>query len=430
MNGARHRCPTFVNQPATVAVDPLVSRLVDELQRDLLDIAAIGADDEGGGVTRLAWSKELLQAYAWLARRGREIGVSHDIDTAGNAFLRWAAGTGPALLIGSHLDTVPRGGRFDGALGVLTGLDVLRTLRRDAFAPRCPIWLTAFMDEEGTRFGTALFGSRALAGEDLSQLGDRGDQAGVTLREAMRACGFDFDAVPAAAQLDRVRGYLELHIEQGPVLEHSGDDVGIVTSIVGLIGLQVRLLGQANHAGTTPLALRRDALAGGARAVLELRDLARRTAGVTANVGTISVEPGGKNVVPGSCEFTVDIRSASPDVYRTLDDSARSLLQRIAHEETLELTVAEIYRLEPVPLDTAIIDTLERAAELEGASSRRLPSGAGHDAQVIASHVPTGMLFVPSRGGISHNPAEHTTPEQCALGSRVLARAVTLLASA
>ncbi len=403
---------------------------MDELERDLLDLAAIGGAGESGGVTRVAWSEGLLAAYAWLARQGAAIGVDPAIDTAGNAFLRWPAGDGPALLIGSHLDTVPHGGRFDGALGVLSGLDVIRTLRRDGFAPRCPVWLTAFMDEEGTRFGTALFGSRAFAGADLSGLAERRDAAGVTLREAMQARGFDFDAIPAAAQLDRVRGYLELHIEQGPVLEHSGDDVGIVTSIVGLVGLHVRLEGQANHAGTTPMTLRRDALAGGARAVLELRELARRTAGVTANVGVISVEPGGKNVVPGACELTVDIRSADPGVYGTLDATARGLLERIAREEALELTVSELYRLEPVPLDTTIIDAFERAAELEGATARRMPSGAGHDAQILAPHVPAGMLFVPSRGGISHNPAEYTTPGQCAIGSRVLARAVTLLAGA
>lgn len=403
---------------------------MDGLQRDILDMATIGGDDEGEGVTRVAWSAELMQAYDWLARRGREIGVGYDIDAAGNAFLHWDAGTGPALLIGSHLDTVSHGGRFDGALGVLTGLDVLRTLRRKRFAPRFPIWLTAFMDEEGTRFGTALFGSRALAGEDMSGLGERCDSSGVTLRNAMREQGFDLDAVSAASKLDRVRGYLELHIEQGPVLENTGVDVGIVTSIVGLVGLHVRMEGQANHAGTTPMRLRRDALAGAARAVLELRDLARRTDGMTSNVGVISVEPGGKNVVPGVCEFAVDIRSASRDGYEALDGNARMVLQRIAEEEGLGLTVSEIYRLEPVPLDAAMIDVLERAAAIEGASAVRMPSGAGHDAQVIAPRVPTGMLFVPSRGGISHSPSEHTSPEHCAVGSRVLARAVELLAGA
>jgi len=214
------------------------------------------------------------------------------------------------------------------------------------------------------------------------------------------------------------------------VLEQSGEEIGVVTSIVGLLGLQVRLEGQANHAGTTPMNMRRDALAGAARAVLELRDLARQAPSVTANVGTIAVEPGGKNVIPGACDFSIDIRAADHATYLTLDEAARGILARIAAEESLSLTVSEIYRLDPVPMDTAFVDAIERAAELEGASARRMPSGAGHDAQIIAPHVPAGMLFVPSRGGISHNPAEHTDPAQCATGSRVLARSVQLLARA
>ncbi len=417
---------------------------MDALARDLNDLSAIGADP-AGGITRVAWSPELMAAYAAFAERGQAVGAHADVDAAGNAFLRWSAGGAagapgeggagadgatPAFLIGSHLDTVPRGGAYDGALGVLAGLDVLRSFQARGDDPGCPVWVTAFMDEEGTRFGTALFGSRAFAGHDLSDLGSRADRAGVTIAEAMAACGHDHASVGSAARIDAIRGYLELHIEQGPVLEQSGEDIGVVTSIVGLLGLQVRLEGQANHAGTTPMGLRRDALAGAARAVLELRDLARHTPAVTANVGTIAVEPGGKNVIPGACDFSVDIRAADRATYLTLDEAARGILARIAAAESLALTITEIYRLEPVPMATAFVDALERAAELEGASFRRLPSGAGHDAQIIAPHVPAAMLFVPSRGGISHNPAEYTTPEQCALGSRVLARAVMLLAGA
>lgn len=400
-----------------------------ELARDLESLARIGADP-GGGVTRVAWSPELLAAYAWLAERGRTVGATSDIDAAGNAFLRSSGGDGPAFLIGSHLDTVPRGGTLDGALGVLAGLDVLRQFHERGDGPRCPLWVSSFMDEEGTRFGTALFGSRAFTGHDLSGLGSRTDRTGVTIAEAMAACGRDHAAVGSAAAIDRIRGYLELHIEQGPVLEQSGEEIGVVTSIVGLLGLQVRLEGQANHAGTTPMNMRRDALAGAARAVLELRDLARHAPSVTANVGTIAVEPGGKNVIPGACDFSIDIRAADHATYLTLDEAARGILARIAAEESLSLTVSEIYRLDPVPMDTAFVDAIERAAELEGASARRMPSGAGHDAQIIAPHVPAGMLFVPSRGGISHNPAEHTDPAQCATGSRVLARSVQLLARA
>ncbi len=404
---------------------------MDALARDLRDLAAIGADPEGG-VTRVAWSPALLEALHWFAERGRAVGATTAIDAAGNAFLRAGGGAsaGPAFLIGSHLDTVPRGGAYDGALGVLAGLDVLRHFHESGDAPGCPVWVNAFMDEEGTRFGTALFGSRAFAGHDLSDLAARADKAGVTVAEAMQACGRDAAALGEAQAIDRVRGYLELHIEQGPVLEQSGEQIGVVTSIVGLLGLQVRLTGQANHAGTTPMDMRRDALAGASRAVLELRDLARRLPTVTANVGTIAVEPGGKNVIPGACSFSVDIRAADQATYLTLDAATRATLARIASEESLGLEVTEIYRLAPVPMDTAFVDAIERAAELEGASHRRMPSGAGHDAQVIAPHVPAGMLFVPSRGGISHNPAEHTEPEQCATGSRVLARAVKLLSHA
>jgi beta-ureidopropionase / N-carbamoyl-L-amino-acid hydrolase len=399
---------------------------MDALERDLLELAAIGGADDGG-VNRVAWSPELMDAYAWLGRRGAELGLSHDVDAAGNAFLRWQTGSGPALLLGSHLDSVPRAGRYDGTLGVLSGLDVMRSLAARGAAPRRPLWLTAFMDEEGTRFGTSLLGSKAFVGQDVSDLGERLDAAGTTLRAAMDACGYDFDRIAEARAVDRIDGYLELHIEQGPVLETEETDVGVVSSIVGLLGLEVTLTGQANHAGTTPMNLRRDAFAGAARAALELRDLARASEGMTANVGVVRIENEGKNVVPGACTFTIDIRSSTRAGYDRLDDEARGLVERIASEERLETTFAELYRLEPVPMDAAMIDALEAAADAEGASHRRLPSGAGHDAQILGACVPAGMLFVPSRGGISHNPAEHTSPAQCAVGARVLARAVEAL---
>ena len=398
---------------------------MDELEQDLREVAAIGAD--GDGVKRLAWSPELLEAYSWFARRGADLGLAHDVDAAGNAFLRWGAGEGPALLLGSHLDSVPSAGRYDGTLGVLTGLDVLRSLKGRGVAPRKPVWLTAFMDEEGTRFGTALLGSKAFVGHDLGGAGERKDAGGTTLRDAMRSWGCDFDRLAEARAIDTIDGYLELHIEQGPVLEDEGLDVGVVTSIVGLLGLHVRFEGQANHAGTTPMRLRRDAFAGAARVALELRDLALASEGMTTNVGVVTIENSGKNVVPGACEFTIDIRSATRAGYDRLDAQARGIVARIAAEERLAATVGELYRLDPVPMDAAMIDALERAADCEGASFRRMPSGAGHDAMILGAVVPAGMLFVPSRGGVSHNPAEHTTPAQCSIGSRVLARAVESL---
>lgn len=399
---------------------------MEELERDLEQLAEIGGVADGG-VERLAWSPELRAAYAWLEGKGRDLGLGYALDEAGNAFLRWDAGTGPALLIGSHLDTVPNAGRFDGTLGVLAALDVMRAMRRDGRTPRRPLRLASFMDEEGTRFGTSLLGSRSFVGAELGDVAERADVGGITLREAMRAWDRDVDRLAEARGIDGVDGYLELHIEQGPVLETEGLDVGIVTSIVGLLGLHVTYSGQANHAGTTPMTLRRDAFAGTARAALRLRDLACGTDGMTANVGIVEIPNGGKNVVPGRCSFTIDVRSATREGYDRLFRDVGAIVELIATDEGLEVEIAEIYRLDPVPMDTAMVDALERAAELEGAGHRRLPSGAGHDAMMLGAHVPAGMLFVPSRGGISHDPAEHTSPGQCALGARVLRRAVEAL---
>ena len=394
---------------------------------DLEALAAFGRDD--GAVTRFAWSPELAAANEWLAERLAETGLAVEVDAAGNVLGKWETGSGRAILVGSHLDTVPRGGRYDGALGVLAALAAVRLLRERGVEPGRPIWVVSFTDEEGARFGTALFGSRAFVGEDLSQLGERTDAGGTTLREAMGERGFRFDRLPEARAVDRVEAYLELHIEQGARLERAGVDIGLVSSIVGLRGYRARLLGEANHAGTTPMELRRDALAGAARAVLALREEARGRDDLTANVGFIAVEPGGSNVVPGACEFTIDVRSADPAVLSWCEGFVRETLARIAAEEELRLELGETYSLEPAPLDPAIGAVLARAADLEGATAMELASGAGHDAMVLARHVRTGMLFVPSRGGVSHSPDEYTPPELCELGARVLARGLELLSA-
>jgi allantoate deiminase len=387
---------------------------------DIEAAAAFGG--EGTGVTRLAWSPELHAVQAWLTEQLEELGLQVELDAAGNLIGRWQAGTGPAIMVGSHLDTVPSGGRYDGALGVLSGLQAIRLLKERGVEPKRPLWLVSFMDEEGARFGAALFGSRAFVGKDLGELGERTDGDGVSLREAMAGQGFDFDALPQARGIDGVGAYLELHIEQGPVLESEGVEIGIVTGIVGLIGYRARLVGEANHAGTTPMRLRRDALCGAATAILALRDAALARDDITTNVGIVSVEPGGSNVVPGAAEFSIDVRSATPEGYASLEPLVRDTLGRIASEQGLELELREVYRLEPLPLAAELVDALEQAAANEGATHRRLPSGAGHDAMEVGRHVPSGMLFVPSRKGISHNPDEFTEPEHCELGARVLAR--------
>jgi hydantoinase/carbamoylase family amidase len=388
-------------------------------------LAALGVD--GAGVTRLAWTPELRAAYDWLAGRCRELGLEAEVDAAGNLVARWDAGGGPAVLLGSHLDTVPRGGRFDGALGVAGGLHAIRLLKEWGIEPRRPVWLAAFMDEENTRFNTAMFGSRAFCGEDVGGLGERRDGDGVTLAQAMRDWDRDPEAVSGARRIGKVGHYLELHVEQGPWLEAAGTDLGVVTSIVGILGYRARVTGEANHAGTTPMPLRRDALAGAARMALALRDQALARSPATANVGVIRAEPGSSNVIPGACDFTIDLRAPLGPALRDLEDACRGALEAIAVDERLELALEDTYRVEPAPMDLALVRLLEGEARLEGASAVRMPSGAGHDAMVLARHVPAGMLFVPSRGGLSHSPEEYSSPEHCDLGARVLARAVRAL---
>jgi allantoate deiminase len=387
------------------------------LAADLEELAQLGA--EAGGVSRFAWTPELAQANEWLMRRLEELGLATHLDAAGNVVGRWDEGEGSAVVIGSHLDTVPRGGRYDGALGVLAALDVVRRLKEDGTAPRRPLWVVSFNDEEGSRFQTGMLGSRAFVGDlDLEDWRRRG------VADAMAAAGFDFERLPRARVVDGVGAYLELHIEQGPVLEQEGIDLGVVTAISGLLGFRVRLTGEANHAGTTPMTARRDALAGAARIALALRDEARMRGDMTANVGILELQPGGFNVIPGVAEFTVDVRAGEEKAYERMERFVRELFERVASEEQLALDVSVTHRKPPVPLDPGLQEVLENAAAEEGASVRRMPSGAGHDAMILGPHVPAAMLFVPSRAGISHSPDEFTPPEQCDLGARVLARAV------
>lgn len=393
---------------------------MSSLAAELEEAARIGADE--GGVSRFAWTPELAQAHEWLLGRLEALGLETEVDAAGNVIGRWDEGEGTAVLVGSHLDTVPRGGRFDGALGVLSALESVRALRKEGAALKRPLWIVSFNDEEGSRFQTGMLGSRAFVGDlDLDDWRKRG------VGDAMAAAGFNFERLPDARAVDRVGAYLELHIEQGPVLEREGIDVGVVTGIAGLLGFRVRLIGEANHAGTTPMAARRDALAGAARVVLALRKEALKRGDITANVGVLTVSPGGFNVIPGVAEFTVDVRAGGTEVFSSLDELVLETLERVAGEEHLGLEVSETHRKPPTRLDPDLQDLLTESAAEVGATARRMPSGAGHDAMVLAKRVPAAMLFVPSRGGISHSPEEFTAPEHCELGAKVLAHAVRQL---
>ncbi len=409
-----------------MTIKPFIGDAVEpprSVAESLEALARIGGGPDGG-VTRVAWSPELFVAYEWVRERLVELGLQTEVDAAGNLIGRWQAGSGPAVLVGSHLDTVPSGGGFDGVLGVVAAVHAVAQLKRERFVPDRPLWVAAFMDEEGTRFNAALFGSRAFVGADVSALAARVDACGTTLREAMASAGFDFDRVAEACQIDEIGAYFELHIEQGPLLESEGAEIGVVTSIVGLRGYRVRLRGQANHAGTTPMRLRRDAFAGAARIALALRDHARAQEGVTSNVGRVNVHPGGANVVPGVADFTVDVRAATSDGLAALERLVEETVARVAAEEGLEHELEATFALDPLELDRELVAVVERAAADEGAVAMRMPSGAGHDAMVVGRHVPAAMVFVPSRGGISHAPDEFTDPAAVERGVRVLARAL------
>jgi allantoate deiminase len=400
---------------------------MSRLMEDLGGLREFSTSD-AEGVTRLAWSTDLESALDWCASLMEEAGLDVERDGAGNLIGRWQGGSGPAVLAGSHLDTVPSGGAFDGALGVLGAIDAVRELKAAGLRPERSIWVAAFMDEEGVRFGASMLGSRAFAGEDIVELGDRADANGITVREAMAAVGRDFSDALNARAVERVGAYIELHVEQGPVLERHGADLGVVTAITGMAGLRLRFEGRPRHAGSTPMDERRDALVGAARFVTGLRDRAREDGELRATVGALDVSPGASNVIPGEVALSVDLRSTTSSELDMAISLVRELAAEIASEEGLGHELIELYRHSPLPMDDELIELLEASASEAGATTMRLQSGAAHDASVIGRHVPAAMLFVPSHDGISHAPDEHSEGPACELGARALAIALHRLA--
>jgi hydantoinase/carbamoylase family amidase len=398
------------------------------LAGDLAAAARFGATGRGG-TSRFAWSAELAEATEWVAEELERLGLDTEVDAAGNLIARWPAPDGKAVMAASHLDTVPNGGAFDGVLGVLGAVEAVRLLRRSGFEPARPVWIGAFMDEEGTRFGTALFGSRAFAGHDVSACLATADGEGVTMADAMRARGLDPARIGEAERVGELAAYLELHVEQGPVLFRSGRRLGVVESITGVLGFDVTVRGEANHAGATPIDMRRDALVGASRVVLALRRRAQERPELRATVGRISTAPGAITVIPGECRFTVDLRPSRLDVFEPAREWFVEMVDAVAAEEGLVASVQCDYALEPTQMDPTIVAALEDAARAEAVEPLRMWSGAGHDAMVIARRAPAGMVFVPSRDGVSHSPREWTDTADCELGARVLAGAIHRLAS-
>lgn len=398
----------------------------------MLEVLA-GITAEPGRLTRLYLTPEHRRAADLMAHWMREAGLSVREDALGTVRgrLETAGGARRTLVLGSHIDTVIDAGRFDGMLGVVAAIVAADDLRRRAVPLPFALEVCAFGDEEGVRFPTTLLGSAALAGVlDPADL-DRTDAGGVSVRAALRAYGCDPDAAAAARiPAEEAVGYLEVHIEQGPVLEREGCPLGVVTAIAGATRGVVTITGEAGHAGTVPMALRRDALVAASEFVLAVEAIGRAGAAdeLVATVGRLAVRPGAVNVVPGAVELSFDVRAASDPPRREAIAALGTAAADIAARRGVGIDVAVTHDRDTAACAPAIIETIAEAVASLGLPARRLMSGAGHDGQAMALATGIGMIFVRCRGGISHNPAEYAAPEDIGLSVAALVRAVEGLA--
>lgn len=389
----------------------------DRLNGWLQHLSTFGRNADGG-VTRPSYTAPDVAARTWFLERMRDAGLDPSIDAIGNLVgrrpgqSRW-----PPIVLGSHLDSVPEGGRYDGIVGSVAALEVAQTLRDAGVLTRHPLEVLIFQNEENGKVG-----SKALRGQDPAEFLDFETNSGLTVREGIRAIGGDPDRIPEAVRgKGAITAFLELHIEQGAILESRDRQIGVVEGIVGIRRWNVAVDGFANHAGTTPMNRRRDALLSAARLVDAVNAAVRaRPGSQVGTVGALDVRPGAANVIPGHVDLTIELRDLSMDVIDAVfaDISARA--DAIARETGTRIAFDPVYRSEPATCDPRLQRIIAQEAEARGLSVLALPSGAGHDAQEMAYLGPIGMIFVPSRGGISHSAEEFTAPEDITNGANVL----------
>ena len=392
------------------------------LNRTLDELGQFGETPEG--MNRLAFSPADIASREYTIGLMREAGMTTRIDAAGNIIGR-RPGTDdsrPAIALGSHTDTVPLGGKYDGALGVLGAIEVVRTLAEQGRATRHPIETIVFTNEEGTRFHRWLIGSRAMAGmlepEDLAAV----DAEGVTLAQRMADIGGDLSRVDQAARRPgELAAYFELHIEQGPYLYRSGTPIGVVTGITGRAVFELEINGRSNHAGTTPMGERRDALAAAAKLVVYVQKMAAQDEICrVATAGALDVRPNAVNVIPGRANVGVEFRDLEMSALEAAERELTRIAQETERQDGVTITINRHRFTDPVPITPAMQEWAAEAAQRAGFPSQRVPSGAGHDAQAIAAIAPMAMLFIPSRDGISHAIEEYSTPQDCANGAQAL----------
>ena len=392
-----------------------------EIMSRIDDLAALSESPDG--LTRRYLTPEHRQANDLVGRWMGDAGMTVRQDAVGNIIGRYEGVSEglPAVLIGSHLDTVVMAGKFDGMLGVITGIACVGELNRRGRRLPFAVEVVGFGDEEGVRFQSGYLGSHALAGNFEPALLERRDADDISLAEAMTAFGLDPARVgDAARRAPDVLAYLELHIEQGPVLESQGLPVGVVTTIAGATRLAVSLTGEAGHAGTVPMTLRHDALAAAAECILAVERVCAESPNLVGTVGQIAAEPGASNVIPGSVRFTVDLRAAEDPHRTTALDELMVLLEAAAKRRGVAIEIEKVHEAASVPCDAQLSDLIAGAIERSGWRVQRLPSGAGHDAAAMAGLAPVGMVFVRCEGGVSHNPAENITAADAEAGARVL----------
>jgi len=387
------------------------------------------------GVNRLALTdadgEGRRQVLAWM----RELGLDVTVDRIGNVYARRAGREDglPPVMIGSHIDSVPTAGRFDGCLGVLGGLEIVRTLHESNIRTRRPIVVAFFTDEEGSRFGTDMLGSAVATGRlPLESAYALRDRQGLAVRDELERIGFLGPASVEALQRMPPHAYLECHIEQGPILRARERDIGVVTGVQAISWQELTITGKSAHAGTTPMSLRADAGVAAAKVNLHLREMiasGRYGEPMRATMGAIVPHPGMVNIVPGRVIATVDLRNPSEEDMRRAEADLIAYYAQVEREEKVRIEWRRTARTEPVPFDPKIQDKIAAAADALGLGHERIISGAGHDAQELARLCPTAMVFVPGEyDGISHNPREYSTPDQCANGVNAMLQVVLHLA--
>jgi N-carbamoyl-L-amino-acid hydrolase len=391
----------------------------DRLNDSINRLARIGKQPSGS-ICRIAFTPETLQARYLVQQWMIEAGLAPRIDAAGNLIGRYAGRfeDAPALGTGSHIDTVPSGGKFDGALGVLSGIEVVRTLRDHQMRLNHPIEIIAFTDEENT-----MIGCQAMAGTVLADSPERyRSKSGEPIQDCLESIGGNWDEIRTAKRSrSDLAAFVELHVEQGAVLERTGNQIGVVQGVVGIQRKAITIVGQANHAGTTPMDMRQDALVAAAQMVLAVQAIAlKMPSHPVATVGYVDVLPNAVNIVPGKVELTVDLRDLYTDCLDEMLQLLHQEIRAIAATTHTQIEIRPLLCVEPTLAAKQVQETIATVCQQLGLSSHSMPSRAGHDSLEIGRFTDMGMIFVPSQAGVSHSEAEYTSPEQCTQGADVL----------